>query len=180
MTYYFKDILKGDAYGNLTDEWLKENSNPDYPMFVPVSSVYQTGRSYIYDDEYKYFQTMQPYIIPYGEKFVIDLSKYVAEADGTHKSGSIVIPNGFTYKIKSISQPENGSITKEGDYLYTYTPSSATHSGEIIVTLQITKDDNAFKVEDIDLVLGFEQSHELTGRMLQRTTYEFDSDTALT
>ncbi len=178
MTYYFKDILKGDAYGNLTDEWLKENSNPDYPMFVPVSSVYQTGRSYIYDDEYKYFQTMQPYVIPYGEKFVIDLSKYVAEADGTYKSGSIVIPNGFTYKIKSISQPENGSITKEGDYLYTYTPSSATHSGEIIVTLQITKDDNAFKVEDIDLVLGFEQSHELTGRMLQRTTYEFDSDTA--
>ena len=172
MTYYFKEILKANNYnGNIG-----ETSNADYPMFVPVSSVYQTGRSYIYDDEYKYFQTMQPYVIPYGQKFVIDLSKYVMEADGTHKSGSIVIPDGFTYKIKSISQPENGTITKEGDYLYTFNPNSSLNSGDIIVTLQITKDDNAFKVEDIDLVLGFEQSHEITGRMLERTTYEFEGD----
>ena len=45
-----------------------------YPTFVPVSSVYQTGRSYMYDGVKKYFKTMQPYIIPYSDEFIIDLA----------------------------------------------------------------------------------------------------------
>ncbi|MDE6565767.1 MAG: M60 family metallopeptidase, partial [Clostridia bacterium] len=98
MTYYFKEMLKADEFGNMTDEWLETNSNPDYPMFVPVSCVYQTGRSYNYDDENLYFQTMQPYVIPYGQEFTIDLSKYTME-NNMYKSGSIVIPEGFSYKI---------------------------------------------------------------------------------
>ena len=177
MTYYFTEILKANNYNaNLTDEWLKANSNPDYPMFVPVASVYQTGRSYSYDEQNQYINTMQPYVIPYGQKFTIDLSKYTLNEDGAYKSGSIVLPDGFSYKIKNVSQPENGTITKQSDYIYTLTPNNYAVTGQILVTIELTKNDNEFKVQDFDLILEFEQSHELTGRMLERTTYEFDNN----
>ena len=188
MTYYFTKMLRANDIvpGSLTAEWLAKNSNPDYPMFVPVSSIYQTGRSYNYDDENKYFQTMQPYVIAYGQKFTIDLSKYTIAnetplnnnyTDNTYKSGSIVLPDGFSYKVIKVTQPENGTITKESDYIYHFSPNSELNSGKIYVTLQITKDDHAFEVQNVDLVLEFQQSHDLTGRILERTTYEFDSKT---
>ena len=188
MTYYFTEMLRANDIvpGSLTAEWLATNSNPDYPMFVPVSSIYQTGRSYNYDDENKYFQTMQPYVIAYGQKFTIDLSKYTIAnetplnnnyTDNTYKSGSIVLPDGFSYKVIKVTQPENGTITKESDYIYHFSPNGELNSGKIYVTLQITKDDHAFEVQNVDLVLEFQQSHDLTGRMLERTTYEFDNET---
>lgn len=184
MTYYFSEMLRANEVqpGTITDEWLKANSNPNYPMFVPVSSVYQTGRGYNYDNVNKFNKTMQPYVIAYGQDFTIDLSPYTLLADGNHKSGSIVLPEGFSYKVKSITQPENGVITRIGNdnYLYNLSPNDKLMTGEIYVTLEITKDDNAFVVEDVDLILEFEQSHELTGRMLERTTYNFDGDTKYT
>ncbi len=184
MTYYFSEMLRANEVqpGTITDEWLKANSNPNYPMFVPVSSVYQTGRGYNYDNVNKFNKTMQPYVIAYGQDFTIDLSPYTLLADGNHKSGSIVLPEGFSYKVKSITQPENGVITRIGNdnYLYNLSPNDKLMTGEIYVTLEITKDDNAFVVEDVDLILEFEQSHELTGRMLERTTYNFDGETKYT
>ena len=63
MTYFFKDVLKG-IDGTVADTL----RNEDYPVFVPVSSIYQTGSSYMYDGQKKYFNTMQPYVIPYGEE----------------------------------------------------------------------------------------------------------------
>ena len=52
MDYYFNDILRVNTG---TSETAKS-----YPVFVPVSSVYQTGRSFINDGEKKYVKTMQP------------------------------------------------------------------------------------------------------------------------
>ena len=55
------------------------------------------------------------------------------------------------------------------------------NSGDIIVTLQITKDDDpSFKVDDVDLVLGFEQTHEKNKFVLQRTTYTYDAGSMYT
>lgn len=170
MTYYFKDLLDG-----ITAEEAKELSNPEYPMFVPVSSVYQTGRSYLYDGEKKYFSTMQPYVIPYGTPFNIDLSPYRAPS-GQYTSGSIVIPDGFEYRIKSITQPQHGNIAQKDDYNFTFTPDKEMRSGKIAVTLEITKKDKAFKVADVDLVLEFEQSHETNKMTLERTTYTYSAD----
>ncbi len=174
MSYYFCDILQG-----LDPKKAAElNANIDYPMFVPVSSVYQTGRSYMYDGEKKYITTMQPYVIPFGKEFTIDLNPYTVE-DGMYTGGSIVLPDGFTYTVKKITQPANGSVTAKGDGLYTYMPdknSSALRSGKIIVTLGIEKTDHAFEVEDVDLVLEFELSHETNKATLERTTYTFDAE----
>lgn len=171
MTYFFKDVLKGISAAEA-----RELSQPDYPMFVPVSSVYQTGRSYLYDGEKKYFKTMQPYIIPYGEPFDIDLGRYVAD-NGMYSSGSIVIPSGFEYRVKSITAPEHGSIVVKDNFNFTYTPSSdSLLSGQIVVTLEIIKSDGAFEVDDVDLVLEFEQSHETNKFTLERTTYTFEQE----
>ena len=175
MTYFFKDVLKG-IDGTVADTL----RNEDYPVFVPVSSIYQTGRSYMYDGQKKYFNTMQPYVIPYGEEFNIDLSEYNAP-NGQYSSGSIIIPEGFSYRIKSISQPKNGTITAIDDYNFKYIPDKKEmSSGQMLVTLEITKKDKAFKVDDVDLILEFEQSHETNKMILERTTYSYSADTMYT
>ncbi len=177
MSYYFNDILKA----GLSDEVLGEYKNDSYPMFVPVSSVFQTGRSYMYDGEKKYIETMQPYVIPYGTRFTVDLNKYTAE-NGMYQSGSIVVPDGFSYTIKGISGDFNGTFVEtETPGIYTYTPDSKiARSGKIIVTLGLTKNDGEFTVQDVDLVLEFEQSHETNKTMLERTTYTYREGEAYT
>ena len=171
MTYFFKDVLKG-----IDETTASSLRNPEYPVFVPVSSVYQTGRSYMYDGVKKYFNTMQPYVIPFGEDFTIDLGKYTAPG-GQYSSGSIVIPEGFDYKIKSISKPKYGSIEKIDDYNFKFKPDpSSARSGQIIITLEITKNDKKFKIDDVDLILEFEQSHETNKMTLERTTYTYSAD----
>lgn len=178
MTYFFKDVLQG-----ITEQEAEElTADIDYPMFVPVSSVYQTGRSYTYDGKKKYFNTMRPFVIPYGEDYTIDLRPYTA-TNGMYEFGSIVLPEGFKYTIKNVTQPENGTITPLGNGLYKYSPnknSNSAFSGEILVTLSITKDDGAFTVDDVDLVLQFEQSHETNKMTLTRTTYTFDANNLYT
>ena len=177
MTYYFKDVLKG-IDETVADQWRE----PSYPTFIPVSSVYQTGRSYTYDGQKKYITTMQPYVIPYGQEFTVDLRKYSAP-NGQYEHGSVVIPDGFDYTIKNVSTPENGTIQKVDDYIYNFKPGNLAMSGKIIVTLGITKTDASIRtntIEDIDLVLEFEQSHETNKAVLTRTTYTYAEGTAYT
>ena len=178
MYYYFNDILKGTGITN--------NADPSYPMFVPVSSVYQTGRSYIYDGQKRYFTTMRPYVINANEAFDIDLSPYKAP-NGQYESGSVVIPEGFTYRIKSVSKPTNGTIelVQNNSYHLKYTPAQYSpdgnnYSGQIFVTLEITKKDGSFKVDDVDLVLEFETTNEKTKSVLQRTSYTYSADSMYT
>ena len=155
----------------------------DYNMFVPVSCVYQTGRGYMYDGAMRYSQTMRPYVIPADGEFLVDLSKYNAP-DGQYSSGSIVIPDGFSYRVKSITQPAHGSIELVDNFNFKYTPAAGAKtgdtSGQIVVTLEIVKDDGAFKVDDVDLVLEFELSHETNKTTLERTTYTYTSDNMFT
>lgn len=170
MWYYTQMISKFAT----ADYTALKTSQKDYPMFVPVSSVYQTGRSYMYDGVKRYISTMQPYAINYGETIDVDLREY-AEEEGKYKQGSIVIPDGFTYTIKKVIAPQYGELTKKSDKVYTYKPNANNMlSGKIVVTLGITKTDGAFKVDDVDLVLEFKQSHEMTKNILTRTVYTYD------
>ncbi len=174
MYYYFNDVLKGSG--------LSDNADSSYPVFVPVSCVYQTGRSYIYDGQKKYFKTMQPYVIAPDKPFSIDVSKYSAP-NGQYDKGSIVIPDGFSYKVKSITKPAHGTIEVSDKRNITYIPDTndkSKTSGQIILTLEITKDDGAFKVQDVDLVLEFELSHEVNKMTLERTTYTYTPENKYT
>ena len=171
MSYFFNELLGAGMSDADANKW----TDSSYPMFVPVSSVYQTGRSYMYDGQKKYINTMQPFTIPHGADFTVDLGEYTV-AGGMYSSGSVVIPDGFTYRIKNVSKPEYGSISNLDleKKRFTFTPDTDhLTSGKILVTLEITKDDGAFKVDDVDLVLEFKQSYEMNKSVLERTTYSF-------
>lgn len=173
MDYFFKGILGINLDSQHTDRF----KDLDYPMFVPVATTYQTGRSFIYDGKKEYITTMQPYHIKYGEDFQIDLRKYGSYTDEhgyNVTGGSLIIPNGFTYKIKNMTQPQFGNIRKTEENIYIYSPDRGhLDSGKIYVTLEITKDDDSFEVDDIDLVLEFVQDHEMNKTTLTRTTYTY-------
>ncbi|MDE6029289.1 MAG: M60 family metallopeptidase [Clostridiales bacterium] len=176
-------------YANLVSTYAVSGAtaNPARPMFIPVSSVYQTGRSYGTGDNKKYITTTRPYVIPYGTKFNIDLSPYSAPS-GQYASGSIVLPTKqdsaqtkrFSYTVKNVSQPEHGKIEKVDDLHYNYIPNQSDRSftsGKIIVTLEITDDAGEItNIDDVDLVLEFEQTHEMNKMTLDRTTYTYDAD----
>ena len=55
-------------------------------------------------------------------------------------------------------------------------------SGKIYVTLEIynaedgTREWNGHKLDDVDLILEFQQSHEWNKAILERTTYVYDAD----
>ncbi len=174
MTYYFKDILNG-----ITEEQAAQLKNDGYSKFVPVSCVYQTGRSYMFGGEKRYIKTMRPYAIVHNSPYVLDLNPYTVNDSGQYSGGSIVLPDGFSYTIKNITKPENGTISYNAQTrLATYTPDNngkSSTSGQFTVTLGITKDgDSSFKVDDIDLTLELELSRELNKTKLERTVYKFD------
>lgn len=170
MTYFYHDLMGLDV----SDEVLTEEKNKNNPMFVPVASIYQTGRSYLENGENKFFESAQPYKIAYNQDFMIDLSPYTFDSNNTYLSGSVVLPEGFSYKIKSVSQPENGIIKQLSDYTYIFTPNAKLKSGKIYVELEITKDDKCFDVENVTLVLEFVQTNDFDKNIIQRTTYTYD------
>ena len=181
MTYYYKDLIGYPISQSVLDDAKSKN----YPIFVPISSVYQTGRSFMYDNVKQYTSTQQPYVIQYGKAFDIDLSRYVANSDGMYESGSVVLPDRFDYKVKSVTNAKgrsiNGKITKVDDYHYTFMPNKNLNSGKIIATLELTDKQGVYKnIDDVDLVLEFEQSYEMNKSVLERTTYIYADGAAYT
>ncbi len=198
MTYYFRNILSGTynhpengptAYG-ITNDIVNQYKNEDYPLFVPVSCVYQTGRTYTYDGKTQDIKSMQPYVINYGENFTLDLRRYTfanTENGSQYSHGSVILPNDFNYTIKATPVAEYGEIVEtETEGVYTYIPDpNHMKSGEIRVTLQLSKTSSfasdvnfgSRNIEDVELILELEQSHEMSKTILKRTTYTFSEDT---
>lgn len=177
MTYFFTKVLNYDIggeksnIGSITQEAIDAVRGKNYPMFVPVSSVYQVGRSIIYDNEKLYITTAQPFSYGFGE-FTMDFNNH--NGDGTYTNKNLMIPDGFTVRVASVTQPENGQVKLLENNLVKYTPSngaSGLYSGNFRVKLRITKNDRAFIVEDVDLVINLKQS---AGDKLERTTYVYD------
>ena len=167
----------------------KNNDNANYPMFVPISCVYQTGRTYMYDNEKREITTMQPYIIAARNDFKVDLNPYTVNSAGQYVGGSIVIGNlkskdpVFKYKIKKVDDSKaDGSLVKTSEEgVYTFKPGKSLYSGKIYVTLEITttsgaKTYNGSRLDDVDLILEIEQSQESTKMTLERTTYDYTTD----
>ncbi|MBD5583559.1 MAG: hypothetical protein HDQ88_00520 [Clostridia bacterium] len=186
FTYYAERI---SSYGGGTYTPSQAVQNANYPLFVPVSSVYQTGRSYVYDGEKRYIETMQPFVIPADKEYTVDLNPYKVNSAGQYESGSVVIGNGFTYKIKSVNTDGiNGTFVKKSDGVYAFTPNSELRSGKIYVTLEIyygnvedgVREYNGHRLDDVDLVLEFQQSHEANKSVLARTTYTYTAENMYT
>ncbi|MDE7373210.1 MAG: M60 family metallopeptidase, partial [Clostridia bacterium] len=182
MTYYFNKVLNynigGDkgAKGSITQDAVNAANAKNYPMFVPVSSVYQVGRSIIYDNEKKYITTAQPFSYGHGE-YIMDFNNH--NGNGTYSHKNLVIPDGFNVSVVSVTQPANGKVEMLDDNYVKYTPKNGDDglcSGNFRVKLRIIKEDRAFIVEDVDLVINLKQS---VGNQLYRTTYVYDTATAV-
>lgn len=178
MTYYFTDVLHlgvGTSRG-ISQDTADGVKAKNYPMFVPVSSLYQVGRSIIYDGKKQYITTAQPFSYGTGE-FTMDFTNKNNFAGGSFVSKALVIPDGFTVMVKNVSQPASGTVAKLADNKIKYIPASGKgglESGNFIVTLGITKNDGAFKVDDVDLVINLKQSKgTVNSSPLNRTTYTY-------
>ena len=178
MTYYFRDLMHfsvGDAYsssGTIAQSQIDSAKAKNYPMFVPVASVYQVGRSIVRDGQPQDIITAQPFSYGYGA-FTMDFNNKNNFAQNSFVSKALVIPDGFTVTVKSVTQPQNGKAELLGNNQVKYTPSSGKdglYSGNFKVTLGITKNDNAFTVEDVDLIINLKQG---TSTNLNRTTYTY-------
>lgn len=147
MAYYFENIL----HQSVTESVKEEIANKNYPMFVPVASIYQTGRVYTADGKQQSVTTVQPFETE-DDYLEFDLIT------------NLVLPSGFTAEIKSVQNPENGTLQNLGDGKFKYNfASSSNTSGKFNVTLAITKTDGAFLVEDATLTLCFNKKDENSG-----------------
>ena len=163
MTYFFNEVLNiptAEAGGSSSISQASVNAvkEKNYPVFVPVNTVYQVGRVWEKDGVKQYCRTAQPFIYGTGD-YTLDFENY------------LVIPKGFSYRIKNITQPANGSVEKTDDKHLSFKPNDEKISGEFFVTLEVTKDDGAFTVEDVTLIINLEQAN-----ILQRTTWSYTED----
>lgn len=186
---YFARLVSKFAVGADTYAANLHEAHKEYPMFVPVSCVYQTGRTYKYDGKKKSIDTQRPFVVQKGEDIILDFSKYTVNSSGQYVSGSIVIggPNetdvnnnivssgGFDYYIKKINTSKsNAKLKKLDDYHYQLIPGKSGKTGKIYVTLGIEKLDHEFEVEDVELILEFNVSTEGSKNVLTRNTYFYE------
>ncbi len=169
-----------ESYSGVSPSQLAAN---DYPAFVPISCVYQTGRCYVYDGEKKYIETMQPYSVPMDEPFTVDLRPYIVDESGQYSSGSIVIGKGLSYRIKNVvADGINGTLEKtETADVYTYTPDGDKRSGKILVTAEIIDDGNVLggkDADDVEIALEFAPSRYADRFVLDRTVYKYGEGSA--
>lgn len=143
MTYYFEKVLgltiDADVKANYTDGTL--------PVFVPIASLYQTGRNFFSGKEEVNIETVRPYLIERDKEFILDLDNY------------LYVPKDFEYKIKKITKPSNGTLTKINNNKYKYNPKECKrYSGIIKVTIELINSE--IKTPDVTLSinLGFKNS----------------------
>ena len=162
LTYYFEEMLNI----TISDDVKQEIQSKNYPVFVPVASPYQTGRSYLKDGEIQFSNTVHPFMIEYKNAKLIDLNS------------QLVVPNGVSYEVKEVTDPEYGTITRDlENKALTYTPDENNIlSGKIYVTITLTSDNSLFEPQDVVLQMEFKQKN--TG--FAYTTYQYTSETAYT
>lgn len=158
MTYYFTEVL----HQNVSSDVLSEYSAKNAPVYVPVATIFQTGSGHLSGGQVEYTRTAQPYVIRAGRDFELNLRD------------NVILPDGFSFTIKNLTSPANGTLTKREEGIYVYTPAQENGaSGEMYLTLGITKDDGAFAVDDVTLVIELEPTY--ANAPVTRTTYLYDS-----
>lgn len=144
MTYFFESVLNFSENDIGGADAVAQVKAKNYPVFVPVNTVYQVGRIWEKDGVEQYARTVRPFVYGTGN-YTLDFENH------------LVIPQGFDYEIKDVTQPENGSVTVKDELHIDYTPSGSEPSGDFTVTLKVTKQDGAFAVNDVKLVINLQQ-----------------------
>ena len=155
FTYYVEKILNLKISENI----ITECQSHGYHIFIPVSSIYQTGRYFNYESHQYFSNTSLPYRIPRGGPSKLDFINH------------IIVPNGFTYEIKEITEPHYGKLEKISDLLYTYTPDEIEDlSGIIKLTLHLQNAEEGIST-NVRLGLNFQVDNSQS----VQTNYLYDN-----
>ena len=131
----------------------------NYPVFVPVTTIFQTGRYFTFNGEERFSNTSFPYRIPRGGATKLDFKNH------------LIFPNGFTATIDSISNPRYGTLKKESDKVYTYTPDNNEKlSGRMDMVVHLVNTNEGI---DQRIKLGLE--FEVDNSQSVQTNYIYDS-----
>ena len=155
FTYYIEKVLNLA----ISEDKKVELSGLNYPIFVPVSTIYQTGRYYTIDGVEYFSNTSYPYRIPRGGATKLDFENH------------LIYPNNFKVTIDSISEPTYGILTKVSDFVYTYTPDDTQElSGRMNLVLTLTNEEEEINTK---VTLGLEFQVDNTQSV--QTNYIYDS-----
>lgn len=139
FTYYFEKLL-GQT---ISDEKKALYDTKNRITFVPVATVFQTGRNYYSNGKQILSETVRPYRIERGTEQEINFNE------------RLIIPEDFSFKIKKITNPSSGKIIKISENIYKYVPGTDEDSGTIKVTIALKS--KQYKTKDVTLTLRFSQ-----------------------
>ncbi len=131
MEYYFKNILRW----NVTDDCIQEINDQKFEMYIPVATDLQIGQ--VVNNEKIYN------VQPYGMR----------DIETININDSIVVPTGFDFEIKNISETK-GNLVKKDD-IYTYT-TNLEEVDEFIITVEVFNDTYRFTK---DIIAGIALQH---------------------
>ena len=155
FTYYFQKML----YATINSSLIQTYQNKNYPIFIPLACIYQIGIYYMFEGKEYYSNNSRPYLIPDVDTPII-----------LNFRENIVVPNNFTFTIKSIENPQYGKLTKIDNLIYSYQKASDFHnSGIFKLTLTLTNENDNI-IQDVSLALSL--SVDLTFGKI--TLYYFD------
>lgn len=140
MTYYFEELL----HQTVSEEMKAIYTNLGLPVFVPVATVFQTGRSYFDGDTEVFTETVKPYEIENGASLTLDFNE------------RLILPEGFSFTIKSISNPASGTLKKLEENVYRYTPGSEEYSGTIKMVISLSH--QTIVTPDITITINIRQN----------------------
>ena len=155
FTYYVEKVLNL----KISEDVVTECESHGYHIFVPVSSIYQTGRYYYHDSVQHFSNTSFPYRIPRGGPSTLDFENH------------IIVPNGFTYEIVEITDPPYGKLEKISEKIYAYTPDNTEDlSGIIKLTLHLQNTELDIST-NVKLGLNFQVDNSFS----TQTNYLYDN-----
>lgn len=154
MSYYFEELLGHTISDSVKAKYLGE----DYPIFVPVACLYQTGRNYYYLGEENWANTVKPYTITKGEDLTLNFEDY------------LVLPSDFEYEIVNMPNPIYGSLTRISDKKYTYSANNHTDIDKFMVEIKLKH--STITTPNIK----FEIQIDFKDQLPTRTKYTFDTN----
>ena len=147
FVYYFENILGFNISDNIKSIYSKRN----YPIFLPVASIYQCGR-YYYKNDIEYFSnTSLPYKIT-EFPYILDFENH------------LIVPKGFKYEIISISNPKNGKITKLNDFKYLYEKhpnDNSNQSGIFNISIKLKKEGILEQIYKLGINLEYDTTNSI-------------------
>ena len=150
LSYYFENMLKKNISNEIKEKYQK------LPLFIPCASLYQVGRTYIENNKEVEFETVKPYLFNKNQDYILDFEK------------NIVVPNGFTYEIKEISNPQYGKLKKISNKKYQYYFDNNVYSGNFYLTLNVS---NGEINEEVKLIINVGIKDSLP----EKTMYTYSS-----